>query len=111
MNETLLIKHAVGGRTFIDSSKQTVSYDKQPAGSQWMFTVQVAPDISIEELLKWKKELNVFLFQEYDDDRPTTKIWFYVQADTVKYDKTKQELTFTAKSSIEYIPEQFGYKL
>ncbi|GGG73621.1 hypothetical protein [Paenibacillus radicis (ex Gao et al. 2016)] len=112
MHETLLIKHAVGGRTFVDSDHQQVTYQAEPAeGNRWSFEVQNPPEKELEELLKWRSELNVFLFRHYGEEQPTVKIWFYVQDDTVKYDKAKHTLTFAARSSIEYVPQQFGYKL
>ncbi|MFF2092432.1 hypothetical protein [Paenibacillus sp. NPDC058174] len=112
MHETLLIKHAVGGRTFVDSDRQPVTYQAEQAeGSQWSFEVQNPPEEDVEELLKWRSELNVFLFRHYGEEKPTEKIWFYAQEDTVKYDKASHILTFSAKSSITYIPQEFGYKL
>lgn len=111
MNETLLIKHAVGGRTFVDSVKQSVSYEVEHTDDQWQFTVHTPKLPAIEELLKWKQELNVFIFRTYDDGRPTLKIWYSVAADTVRYDAAGQKLMFSAVSCIEYIPNEFGYKL
>ncbi|MUT66571.1 hypothetical protein [Paenibacillus sp. NEAU-GSW1] len=111
MHEQLLIKHAVGGRTFIDSDRQPISYTAEPEAEsgRWAFAVTGAPELEGGELLKWKSELNVFLFRNFEDGQPTVKIWFYVQEDTVKYDRTERRLTFAAKSSIAYVPQQFGY--
>ncbi|SFF22024.1 hypothetical protein SAMN05216378_5532 [Paenibacillus catalpae] len=111
MNETLLIKHAVGGRTFVDSSKQPVPYEVAHEAGQWQFTVHTPQHAGIDEILKWKQELNVFIFRAYNDGRPTLKIWYSVAADTVKYDAAGEKLTFAASSCIEYVPEEFGYKL
>lgn len=111
MNETLLVKHAIGGRTFIDSSKQVVNYVVEQAGSGWAFTIHTPLSPQIEELIKWKEELNVFLFQHFDDGQPVKKLWFYVEGSSVKYDHSLPGLGFTAKSSIAYIPQQFGYTL
>ncbi|MFF2481176.1 hypothetical protein [Paenibacillus sp. NPDC058071] len=112
MIETLLIKHAVGGRTFVDSGKEPVAYLAQANGDVWTFAIEVTYGQTIEELLKWRKELNVFLFQtDETGERPVTKIWFYVNEDTVRYDLSGQRLTFEAKSRIVYVPDSFGYKL
>ncbi|WP_336787490.1 hypothetical protein [Paenibacillus sp. MMO-177] len=111
MKEQLLIKHAVGGRTFVDSSKQSVSYEVVHEAGQWRFDVRTPKHAGIDEILKWKQELNVFIFRTYDDGRPTLKIWYSVAADTVKYDAAGEKLTFIAVSCIEYIPNEFGYKL
>ncbi|NIK71156.1 MULTISPECIES: hypothetical protein [unclassified Paenibacillus] len=111
MKEQLLIKHAVGGRTFVDSSKQSVSYEVAHEDGQWLFAVNAPKHAGIDEILKWKQELNVFIFRNYEDGRPTLKIWYSVASDTVKYDAAGERLTFTAISCIEYIPNEFGYKL
>jgi hypothetical protein len=111
MNETLLIKHAVGGRTFVDSSKQQVPYEVAHEAGRWQFAVHTPRHAGIDEILKWKQELNVFIFRVYDDGRPTQKIWYSVAADTVKYDAAGGKLTFAAGSCIEYVPDDFGYKL
>ncbi|CAG7644469.1 hypothetical protein PAESOLCIP111_04712 [Paenibacillus solanacearum] len=107
MKETLLIKHAVGGRTFIDTGKQPVEYRVESDGTSFQFTVKAPPDRTMEELLEWKQELNVFLFREFDD-RPTAKIWFYVKDDSVHYDPERELLIIEAQSSIEYVPDLFG---
>ncbi|WP_338553560.1 hypothetical protein [Paenibacillus sp. KS-LC4] len=110
MKETLLIKHAVGGRTFVDSSKYDVHYQIEQADDLWAFTVTTPPELDLSHLLAWKEELNVFLFQEHED-KPTVKIWFYVQEQSVSFQAVERKLAFKAKAMIEYIPQSYGYKL
>ncbi|SFF13679.1 hypothetical protein SAMN04487969_11512 [Paenibacillus algorifonticola] len=110
MKETLLIKHAVGGRTFVDSSKHGVHYHIGQAADLWAFTVTTPPELDLGNLLAWKEELNVFLFQEHED-KPTVKIWFYVQEQSVSFQADERKLAFKAKAMIEYIPHNYGYKL
>jgi hypothetical protein len=107
VRETFLVKHAVGGRTFIDTDKSPLDYQVIEQGGGWKFTVKVPMDAVVSEILKWKQELNVFLFQEFDD-RPTLKNWFYVKEGPVDYDSRHQQLTIVADSKISYIPDQFG---
>ncbi len=107
MKETLLVKHAVGGRTFIDSSKHDVAYLLEKAGTGWLFRIDVPFDAVVEEILQWKEELNVFLFQEAEGE-PTKKIWFYVKDNPVEYDHVNHCLTITAEANIEYVPERFS---
>lgn len=111
MKETLLIKHAVGGRTFVDSSKQAVSYRVEHEAGEWRFAVHAPKHPGIDDVLKWKQELNVFIFRTYDDGSPTLKIWYSVDADSVQYDAAEEKLTFTSLSCIEYVPDNYGYKL
>ncbi|MDQ0872948.1 putative RNA-binding protein (virulence factor B family) [Paenibacillus sp. V4I3] len=110
MKEVFLIKHAVGGRAFVDTGKHPIPYTWEQVGDQWIFTVQIEKKEDIAELLKWKEELNVFLFQEYENE-PTKKLWFYVGDDSVHYSEEKGELTIVAKSQIVYIPDQFSAQL
>jgi len=109
MKETLLVKHAVGGRTFIDSGKDGVSYQWERAGEETRFVLSVPPE-RVQEIMKWKDELNVFLFQE-QEGQPIKKIWFYVKDGPVAYDAASGQLTILAQSKIEYIPDQFSAQL
>ncbi|NIK79073.1 hypothetical protein FHS15_004231 [Paenibacillus castaneae] len=107
MKQTFLVKHAVGGRMFIDSTKQDVSYTIIPFGEGWRFTVSVPWSNNIEELLRLKEELNVFVFREFDD-QPTLKTWYYVKDGPVEYDADQSCLTIVADSRIEYYPHEYS---
>lgn len=109
MKEQFLVKHAVGGRAFIDTGKQPVDYTWKQEADQWIFTVKVEKE-RISELLKWKDELNVFIFQEFEN-QPTRKIWFYVGNDAVHYSEEQSELTIVTDSQIAYVPDQFSAQL
>ncbi|WP_424766531.1 hypothetical protein [Paenibacillus sp. sgz302251] len=107
MKQTFIVKHAVGGRIFIDTNKQDVSYSVIPEGEGWRFTVSVPWSEGIEELLARKEELNVFVFQEFDD-QPTLKTWYYVKNGPVEYDAGQSQLTIVADSRIEYYPHLYS---
>lgn len=107
VKQTLLVKHAVGGRMFIDSNRQDVSFMVEIDGDGWLFDIRVSWSADIEELLAWKDELNVFIFKEYDD-QPTLKTWYYVGQGPVEYDKQSQRLAIRAESSIEYYPHEYS---
>lgn len=106
MKETFIVKHAVGGQIFIDTGKRPLDYKLEQEGAGWRFTVATPRSDAIEELLRLKDELNVFVFHEYDD-RPTKKTWYYVQDGPVGYDERRGELTIVAASRIEYVPDAF----
>lgn len=110
MKETLLVKHAVGGRTFIDTGKEAVAYELEPAGEGFRFRITGLQGALVEEIMKWKDELNVFLFQD-EPGQPTKKIWFYVKDGPVTYDAASSQVTIIAKSRIEYIPDHFSAQL
>lgn len=107
MKQTFLVKHAVGGRMFIDSNKQDVPYTIVPQGDGWRFTVSVSWSEKIEELLACKDELNVFVFREFDD-QPTLKTWYYVKDGPVEFDAEQGSLTIVADSRIEYYPHEYS---
>ncbi|WP_159887162.1 hypothetical protein [Paenibacillus puerhi] len=106
MKETLLVKHAVGGRTFIDTGKQPLDYEVIPEGEGWRFVIRTPWNDKVEEIVKWRNELNVFLFEEYSD-RPTVKNWYYIKDGPVEYDQENERLTIHAQSRIGYVPDEF----
>ncbi|MCR2805214.1 hypothetical protein [Paenibacillus soyae] len=107
MKQTLLIKHAVSGRLFYDSRKSEIRYAVGEADGGWMFRIETERDQTVEELLKRKDELNVFIFREYDD-QPTLKTWYYVGNGPVQYDDKQSLLTIYAGSRIEYYPHEYS---
>jgi len=107
MKQTFQVKHAVGGRMFIDSNKGGAVYSVASEGAGWLFRIEVPWSESIAELLRCKEELNVFLFYEYGD-RPTLKTWYYVKDGPVSYDAEAGVLTVYADSRIEYYPHQYS---
>jgi hypothetical protein len=107
MKQTFLVKHAIGGRAFIDTNKDEVSYTVASDGEGWLFTVEVAWGEAVAELLAHKDELNVFIFKEYDD-QPTLKTWYYVKQGSVVYDADQGALKIAAQSRIEYYPHQYS---
>ncbi|MNE94510.1 hypothetical protein D3C80_1924810 [compost metagenome] len=78
-----------------------------PEQEGWKFTVQVPWSEAIEELLALKSELNVFVFQEFED-QPTLKTWYYVNNGPVEYDSEQASLTIVADSRIEYYPHLYS---
>ncbi|OMF37261.1 hypothetical protein BK133_06570 [Paenibacillus sp. FSL H8-0548] len=107
MKKTFQVKHAVGGRMFIDTNKQHIPYTLVQHGEGWIFTVDVPWSEAIKELLAHKQELNVFIFQEFDD-QPTLKTWYYVKDGPVEYDTEHNRLTIAADSRIEYYPHEYS---
>jgi hypothetical protein len=107
MKKTFQVKHAVGGRMFIDTNKEDIPYTLDQHGKGWRFTVNVPWSESIERLLALKQELNVFIFQEFDD-QPTLKTWYYVKNGPVEYNAESSSLTIVADSRIEYYPHEYS---
>ncbi|MGO4538647.1 hypothetical protein [Paenibacillus sp. 2TAB19] len=107
MRQTLLVKHAVSGRMLIDSGKQDVGFSLNQDGDGWQIDIEVSWSETIEEILKLKEELNVFIFYEYDD-KPTLKTWYYVGSAPVEYGIEQGLLTIKAQSCIEYYPHEYS---
>jgi hypothetical protein len=106
MREELVLKHAVGGRTFFQTKNQK-EYEVIPEGEHWRINIQLNPEVKIDEILTWKEELNLFIFQEFDD-QPTKKIWFYLKNGNLRFDEQNQILTIKAESKIEYVPSNYS---
>lgn len=107
MKETFIVKHAVGGKIYIDTGKRPVDYKlEQTAGGGWRFTVRLAEGEAAEEIVRLQKELNVFIFRE-EEGKPTVKTWYYVGEGPVTYDRAAQVLTIEAASKIEYVPDTY----
>lgn len=107
MKETLLVKHAVSGRVFFDTRVADVPYTVAPQGEGWLLAVQTPHDDNVRELLRCREELNVFIFQEYED-APTLKTWYYVKDGPVTYDEAAGRLLIRAQSRIEYYPHEYS---
>jgi hypothetical protein len=108
MQGRLLIKHAVGGRTFLDSVKTGTKFEVTELGNGggWRFHVNTSGD-AVGEILRWREELNLFIFEE--DRDPVVKHWFYVVADRVNYDETSGLLRLEASSELEYVPDTYTW--
>lgn len=107
MREELVLKHAVGGRTFIQTRKEQMDYIVTSEEGKWKIQIHLTPEVNVQEILAWKDELNLFIFQEFDD-QPTKKIWFYLKNGNVHFDEDNQILTIMAESRIDYIPSNYS---
>lgn len=102
----LLIKHAVGGRTFVDTAKAARPFAvEETAGGGYAIEVKLPDDADTAELLRWSGELNVFVFQE--DLEPVVKHWYYARS--VEYDAAGETLRIEAASRLTYIPDHFTW--
>ncbi|MCI3926877.1 hypothetical protein MO973_42570 [Paenibacillus sp. TRM 82003] len=107
MEGRLLIKHAVGGRTFLDSAKTGTAFaaaEREDGG--WAFETIASAEVA-KEILRWREELNVFVFEEKRD--PVVKHWFYAEPVSVAYDEATGTLRLGASSRIEYVPDTYTW--
>lgn len=107
MKGRLLIKHAVGGRTFVDSAKTGTAFEAKERGDGgWTFDAAVDA-AAAAEIVRWREELNVFVFEE--DREPVVKHWFYAEPGSVSYDAASGRLKLEASSRIEYVPDTYTW--
>lgn len=106
MSNRLLIKHAVGGRVFIDSDREEVTFTYEWEADRWRFSIQIPLTSGVEQLLLWKEELNLFVFSK-PQSGAEVKRWFYVNEGKAEYDEAQQTLTIVAADSITYKPNEF----
>lgn len=109
-SDRLIVKHAVGGRVFLDTTAaEDYNLHYAEDGGEWRLEVETPFKDWVHQLLFWKNELNVFLFPAGASDEPVRKLWFYVAEDGAAYDSEKHKLTIQGHSFIEYVPSSFGF--
>lgn len=106
----LLIKHAVGGRTFVDSdANRHIRFEWQAIDQgKTRITVHLPSEMEDEigELLRWKHEWNVFIFEELDNGLQQ-KTWFYSGAGDLRYNEAGKALTIDSSRAIRYLPSDY----
>jgi hypothetical protein len=108
MEGRLLIKHAVGGRTFVDSGKTAAPFKvSERPGGRWSFEAKVEDGSAAKDVLAWRRELNVFVFEV--DRQPVVKHWFYIDPDSVAYDEGTSTLRLEAVSKLAYVPDEYTW--
>ncbi|AZN41611.1 hypothetical protein [Paenibacillus albus] len=105
-----LIKHAVGGRTFVDTDTDPrIQFEvKAQDNGRKLITVYlpVGMEMEIAELLKWRQELNVFIFDELENGLQQ-KTWFYSGDGDLHYNETDRVLSIGSSGDIRYLPSNF----
>lgn len=107
MREQLVLKHVVGGSTFIHTGKRNLDYKVISEGDSWKITITLSPEMDVKGILKWKHELSILTFQEFED-QPTMRVWFYFKIGPVLYDEQSKVLSIIAESRIDYVPSIFS---
>ncbi|TLS49697.1 hypothetical protein FE782_23785 [Paenibacillus antri] len=109
MQGRLLIKHAVGGRTFVDTAKTPAAFavNELPGGAGWTFEAKLEDGPAVRNVLSWRRELNVFVFEE--DRQPVVKHWYYVDPESVSYDEASSTLRLRAVSKLAYVPDEYTW--
>ncbi|MGG4216872.1 hypothetical protein ABEW32_01440 [Paenibacillus jamilae] len=105
--QTWLIKHAVTGRSFADSRKQSFDCCLELTDGVFRFALQEFSSEAAEAIVRFSEELNVFRFVTPAGGGPVVKHWYYVIPESVQYHAQIGELTFEAASEIEYHPEDY----
>ena len=87
----LLIRHAIGSRLFY----QTENFEIQLKDNMWMISVSIPTD-QIEEIIKFKEELNLFVVGENE------KTWFYSSNAEIDYQENVNQLVILADHKTVY---------
>ena len=91
VSNMLLIRHAIGSRLFY----QTENFEIQLKGNMWMISVSIPAD-QIEEIIKFKEELNLFVVGENE------KTWFYSSNAEIDYQDNVNQLVILADHKTVY---------
>lgn len=95
----LYIRHAIGGRLFLDTEKHQAPFQLEHADGFWRFTLHVKEDADAEDIVRHRHELNLFLIEEGELHK---KSWFYSRDGLVEYDKEAGTLLILADSRMDY---------
>jgi hypothetical protein len=106
VHERFRIHHGIGSRVLLDSDQGALrfTYERQPTGGLFQVFTERTP--AIEEVLRLKDEINVFIFKE-QDGVAVEKVWFYTGDGQVDYNEEDQCLIIRASSHIAYRPDDF----
>lgn len=107
MSERLLIKHAIGSRTFLDSAEGPLEFLQEQRENGFVFTIFVHKHAGVEEILRLKRELNLFIFHE-ENGVSAQKTWYYIGDGDVEYNEDRETLVVQAQSQISYNPAEFS---
>ncbi|WP_411344060.1 hypothetical protein ACE3MZ_21145 [Paenibacillus sp. WLX1005] len=107
MKETVMVKHAVTGREFLNNNKLPLEYEFAvlPEGGYRMTFRNAPPDIAAD-IVHFRGELNMFRF-EIPAEGPQIKHWYYVSPETVQFDSAQGILVIEAASEIRYVPDEY----
>ncbi|WP_067619106.1 hypothetical protein [Alicyclobacillus acidiphilus] len=107
MQERLRIHHGIGSRVLLDSARDGVSYEWSPDGSGHVFHVHIEPGPILDEILRLRRELNVFLFRDDENGATIEKQWFYTGDREPWYDSDTGTLTLVSSRTLTYHPGDF----
>jgi hypothetical protein len=106
MIERLRIHHAVGSRVLLDSNRDEIKFTYRQEGSGYVFTISTDRTAAIDEILRLKQEINLFIFREVENVT-VEKVWFYTGDGQVSFDDASKGLTIVAGSRLVYKPGDF----
>lgn len=107
MKETVMVKHAVTGREFLNNNRLPLEYEFAvlPEGGYRMVFRGVQSEIAAN-IVQFRGELNMFRF-EIPEEGPQIKHWYYVSPETVQFDSEQGVLVIDAVSEIRYVPDEY----
>jgi hypothetical protein len=106
VKERFRIHHAVGSRVILDSYRDPIRFEYREAGAGSFFSIFTDKTPAIEEILRLKDEINVFIFKE-SEGVAVEKLWFYTGDNDITYKEDEKCLTIVASSKIVYKPGDF----
>lgn len=103
MKERLRIHQAVGSRLLLDSDRDEIQFNYRHVGSGHIFTIFTDKTAAIDEILRLKQEINLFIFKDMDNVT-VEKAWFYTGDGQVTYDEARKCLTLVTGHKMVYKP-------
>jgi hypothetical protein len=107
VQERLRIHHGVGSRVLLDSNQDQIPYRYEESDAGWDFYLTIDEGPILNEVLRLKDEINLFIFKDNERGATVEKQWFYKGNGEVSYQPETKVLFIRATRSIIYHPGDF----
>jgi hypothetical protein len=101
VEQNMYIRNVFGGKSLLDAKKDNVQYEIKPDASGWIFKIVIQDKAMLNEILKSKSELNIFVTEE-QQDKLLQKWWYYPKDGRVEYREQDKLLFIFCESKLAY---------
>jgi hypothetical protein len=103
VDRNMYIRNVFGGKSLLDAKRDNVQYEIQPVPGGWCFKIAIQDKLTLNEILKFKSELNIFVTEEQQGE-PLQKWWYYPKDGRVEYSEQDKLLSIFSESKLAYTP-------
>jgi hypothetical protein len=103
VDQNMYIRNVFGGKSLLDAKRDNVHYEIESVPGGWSFKIAIQDKLMINEILKFKSDLNIFVTIE-QQDKPHQKWWYYPKDGRVEYSEQDKLLSILCESKLAYTP-------